>query len=472
MDKVACRYDATSGHSQDQGTDYTYRSSLRVHDDLLSRIRSLLASRNDQSPSKTPLPTPDYTLISPGVEENVWSSSLTVPSYFDLRIAKTVIYPPDGVEERRVRGDQFGKPAELSETSGTDSATNDSVRLDLEQGRSVTLNPKDMAVVNQGFLANTLGRGRRKPNDSAVATNANGSVPTKPQSHHEVQDPRSVLRTVLPDDHRLTEARLRPSVQHVPGSYKSEINYSVDSEKPDPIQSSAIVDLPNDDGPWWSVAAATYAEPRSETTKPGFATRELIAPITTPSRKSSLRSTGSAASVRLQRQHGLARSSAEPLISNEQLPPPDSFSLDHADDHNEEQSLLQPLANISKAVEKEQPKLPVEKQSTSPVSALAVTPDGPQLSELLARLPPLKPEVIAGFKGHHLTATVERNSPRAPLNPNSVLEHESERPSRNNNPGGLARQPVSYFTSRPLTSILAHRTLYYSPCSHSPPRIS
>lgn len=471
MDKVARRYDATSAHSQDQGTEHSYRSSLHVHDDLSTRIRSLLASRNDQYPSKTPLTTPYYTLISQGVEENVWSSSLAGSSYFDICIAKTVNNSPDGVEKRRIRGEELGKPADLSETSGTDSATHDFVRLDLEQGRSVTLNPEDMAVINQGFLASTLGRGRRKPNDPAVATSANGSVPTKPQSHHEAQGPRFVLRTVLPDDPRLTEARLRPSVQHVPGSYKSEMNYSVDSEKPDSNQCSAIVDLPFDDGPQGPVTAAIYAEPRSETTKPGFATRELIAPMTTPSRKSSLRSTRSAASVRSHRQHGLPRSSAEPLIPNEQLPPPDTFSLDTADDDNEEQSLLQPLPDISKAVEKEQTKPPVGKQSTSPVSALAVVADGPPLSELLARLPPLKPEVIAEFMGHHLTAVVERNSPRAPLNPDSVLNHESERPTKSDSPGGLARQLVSCFTSGPLTSILAYRTLYYSPCSHSPPRI-
>lgn len=127
---------------------------------------------------------------------------------------------------------------------------------------------KDMAVLNRGIGRNILGRDRRESNDPAMTTNPRPSVPTRPQSHHQAPGPRFVSGTVLPDNPRLTEARLRPSVHHVPGSYRSEMNYGVDSEKTDPDQSSAVVGLSVDDGPQWPVSATVYADHQAEITEP------------------------------------------------------------------------------------------------------------------------------------------------------------------------------------------------------------
>ena len=138
MDSVARRSEATPGHPQDQTIEPNCKPSLHVHDDLLSRIRSLLASRNQQYPLKTPLATPDYTLISQGVNENDSSSFHTTPSYFDLSVANTAGSPSDGGEKRRVFGKLFEEPVARSRASGADSATDNPNRLDLEQSPSVS----------------------------------------------------------------------------------------------------------------------------------------------------------------------------------------------------------------------------------------------------------------------------------------------------------------------------------------------
>ena len=264
-------------------------------------------------------------------------------------------------------------------------------------------------------------------------------MPAMPQSYHQAHGPRFAFRSVLPDSPRLTEARLRPSVHHVPGSYRSEMNYGVDSEKTDPNQSSPVVGLSVDDGPQWPISAAVYTETQPGITETKRTGKEWMGSRTTPTRTSSLRSTASASSLSSSRQHGLKRSSAEPLISKEELPSPDTFTLDQVDNHKEEQPLLQPLPTINDLVEGKQSKIFVEKQPKLPVSALPVPADGPHLSELLAQLPPLTQEVIDEFRGHQLTAVVERNPKK--LEP--TYRHGSEPLSKRSSPGGSDRQSVS-----------------------------
>lgn len=221
------------------------------------------------------------------------------------------------------------------------------------------------------------------------------------------------------------------------------MNYGVDSEITGPNQSSALVGLSVEDGPQWPISGPVYAEHQSETTRPKHVIKELMDSRATPSRKSSLRSIGSTGPVRLYRQSGLERSSAEPLISSEQLPLPDTFSLDHAEEHNEEQPLLQPLSNTGDLIKQEKPESSVQKQPTPPVSALSVIADGPRLSELLAELPPVKQEVVDSCKGHHLTAVVERDTQTVPLNPESLFSYESKRPNNRGSPEGSIRHSVS-----------------------------
>jgi hypothetical protein len=443
MDSVARRYEATPGHSQDQRIESKNNSFLRVHDDLLTRIRTLLASRNGQNPPKTPLATPDYTLILQGVDGNASSSSHTSPSYFDFGTSNTV-RSPDGVEKKRVSGKDFEQPVRTLEASSADSATDSSKGPDFDQTPRASLSSEDMAAIDEGFRSNTLGRGRRKSNDPRMTTNVHATVSAGPQSHHQGHGQRFVLRTVLPDDYRLTEERLRPSVHHVPGSYRSEINYGVDSDETDLDQPSAVVGLSADDGRQWPISVAVSADHQLDITEAKHATRDLTGSRTIPRRKSSLRSTGSAATVRLHRQSGLERSSAEPLVSKEHLPLPDTFSLDHADEQKEERSLFQPLSHTSNLVDKETSKPFVEKQPTPPVSALPVIADGSRLSELLAELPPIKQEVVDEFKGHHLTAVFEQNTKTVPLNPESLFGHESEWANRSSSPGVPVRHSVSH----------------------------
>lgn len=442
MDLVARRYEATPCHSQDQRVESKIHSSLHVHDDLLTRIRTLLASRNSQDPPKTPLATPDYTLILQGVDENASRSSYTTPLYFDFGTSNTV-RSPDGVEKRRVSGKDFEQPVCKLEACSVDRATDYSKDSDFNPIPSASLSPEALAAPSEGFRSDTLGRRRRKSNDLRMTTNLHPTVSTGPQNHHQGHGPRSVLRTICPDDYRLTEERLRPSVHHVPGSYRSEVNYGVDSDEINLDQPSAVVGLSIDDGRQWPISAAVSEEHQPEVTEAKHATRDLTGSRTIPRRKSSLRSKGSAATVRLYRQNGLERSSGEPLIANEQLPLPDTFSLDDADERNKEHSFLQPLPRTSNLVHKETSETSEERQPTPPVSALPVIADGSRLSELLAELPPITQEVVNEFKGHHLTAVFEQNTKTVPLDPESLFGHESEWPNRSSSPGDSVRQFVS-----------------------------
>ena len=420
-----------------------YNSSLRIHNDLLARIGPLLSSRNDQYPPETILATPDYALISQSLEENNSAPSNTALLHFDFGFPNTARPLPDGIEKRRHFGKRFEELVETSEASGV---TNDSDCLDLDQSNSVRLSPNDMATIDQGLGDSTIGREGRYTNNPPMPTNTPESFSTNPQGRSQLNSLRFVLRRVFPDNPRQTELRPRPSVYHVPGSYKSEVNYSVHSGQGDPSQSSAVVGLSVHDDPQWAIPAAVYVDRQHEITEPKQGSKDLISYKSTPSRKSSLRSTGSAASARLHRYHGLGRSSTEPLISNEQLPPPHTFSSDQSGDHNEGEALLQPLPGIKNPVEIEKSTSSVKKHPTPPVSALAVIADGPRVSELLAQLPPLKKEVIDDFNGHHLTAVVKRNTQKVPLKSESFSSLVSERPNISNSPGDFVTSSVSSFT--------------------------
>ncbi|KAI9877618.1 MAG: hypothetical protein M1830_003296 [Pleopsidium flavum] len=397
MERVARRYDATSSHLQDRRTGTHYATSLGIDNDILSRIRSLLASRNDQHPPRTPLPTPDYSFHPRGFDENTSSYFHTGTVKFDLSNPKTVAnLARNEFMKTSMVVKHFDEPAGQSEASSKNKAT----KL---------------------------------------------SVPAKNWSHQQIHVPRFFLRTLPPANPQLIEARLRPSIHHVPGSYRSELDHTLDGEivtaPHSPLEDALFV---NDKAKSVSQTSSGNAYESELLGKyqngamgPKHAPTRSMDSRSILSQRSSLRTTRSAASVGSHHHRLLLKPSADSMTCSSQIPNLLTSGFDHGYDHEEKQPLLQSFPAFAGPGDDGQLNQSLEEQAmTAPVVA-----DGPKLSHLLSQLPPLKQGTVDGFKGHHLTAMLEVSTNEVSSTAKPSIEHGSEQSGPASDQGPLARQP-------------------------------
>jgi len=454
MEKVARRYEATSSHLQDQRAGSNYTASLRIDDDILTRIRSLLASRNHQHSPRTPLPTPDYSSYPRGVDENTSSYFHSGTANFDFSSAKTVAkLARNGSRKTSMVVKQFDGPAGQSEASSTGSFRRHPSDPGLDMDRSVSAGVESLGTtsgLDQKALGNNLGRGHQRSVDPAVIRPTKLSVPAKNQGYQQLRFPRFLLRTVPPANPQLTEARLRPSIHHVPGSYRSELDHNVDGEIVMPSHSPLGDALSvNDDARSVSQVSGeiTYVpelpvEDQHGTMEPKHASIRSMDSRSVLSRKSSLRTTRSAASIGPVHHHILHNPSADPMTSSSPVPPLLTSELDHGNDDGDEQPLLQSFPAFYGPGDNEQLKPSLEEQPTASTAAPPVDAEGPQLLDLLSQLPPLKQSTVDDFKGHHLTTTSEASTLEVPSTAKPSFEYRSEQSGNSNSLGGSARHSL------------------------------
>ncbi|MCJ1281027.1 hypothetical protein MMC26_000345 [Xylographa opegraphella] len=189
----------------------------QTNEDLLTRIRSLLLSRNGHYPPRTPYSSPQFAFSPEQVDKNstFFDPNIDSPKFkVDRIIAKLaqLVTEPEAMVVK-VHDPAVG----LLENTLMEGHRRPPSLPDLyDKGRSSsdnTIMPMEITV-DQKSPGAALGRD---------ILNQTGAQTDSRKSAYGTRIPRYILRTVNPSSVEKTEVRLRPGPQHVPGSYRSEI---------------------------------------------------------------------------------------------------------------------------------------------------------------------------------------------------------------------------------------------------------
>ena len=187
---------------------------------LRDRVRSLLASRNERNPPRTPCSSPDREFLPRLSEENLSTPSFS--SAADLKVNATLTWDKLSYYEDRSSSmgiTKFDGPAgQLPQDSNELLSRRSSQPSMYAERKSSDEWPRPLETpgLNQRSQGDVLGM---KASVSTVKTKAN---PYASKKSTESKIPRFHLRTVPPAVN--VNKTKRPGAQHVPGSYQSEVN--------------------------------------------------------------------------------------------------------------------------------------------------------------------------------------------------------------------------------------------------------
>ncbi|MCJ1403143.1 hypothetical protein MMC11_006366, partial [Xylographa trunciseda] len=226
MDRAARWPEQLSLTSEDDGLLVGSPAISRTNEDLLTRIRSLLLSRNGHYPPRTPYSSPQFA-FSPQEADNNKTGFLD-PNFdapqlnVDNIVAKLAHL---GTEHHAMVIKVYGRAPGVLEDTVMEGRRRPPSLPDLQDhghsGIDDTIKSMN-STVDQKTLGTTLGRDPLSNSGAQTDTRKTG---------HGTRIPRYVLRTVTPSSVEKTEERLRPGPQHVPGSYRSEVEPAL-SPKP------------------------------------------------------------------------------------------------------------------------------------------------------------------------------------------------------------------------------------------------
>ena len=423
MDQVARWNDATSSSGRRQSISVHYDPSSAIDIDLLTRIRSLLISRNDHYPPKTPYPSPDNSIASHYSDKNR-------SSYF-----------PDNSETLGLNTFKiFAKLARLDSqkssmiTKGVDRLVGQMENPNLSGRRKCPSQPdmrSDLSTSVDGAAPQVLsgldyktvsphvGREHRKSPELKVVIK-----PTPPKQAYGSRIPRYLLKTIPPASPQAVSDQLRPEVPHVLGSFSTVISPSSTSpsrmlDDGPPAMSSNTLNSPLQPE---SIASVTknpsapldeekihslLGQPSIESTYSKFL-------HSSPS-KATLRSYASASQLEnrlgASAQEDDAALLAQPLLKSN-LRRRDSESdisrvpLSATGEYHglRDVSLSQPMLIQAPRLEHV-----IDGSERLKHTGSVLSLKGPQISNLLAQLPPVRQVIVGDFDGQHLVA---KSAPR------------------------------------------------------------
>ncbi|MCJ1350284.1 MAG: hypothetical protein MMC33_000265 [Icmadophila ericetorum] len=223
MAESARRHQHLSDHSLHTSLSFEEQTSLSLDQDLLARKRLLLLSRNGHFPPTTPTSSPDFAFPSYNIAGNSVKQSEKAARAYHLNLDKSITKLAKSSPKRSamvVRN--FDGPA-----GQVDDPTVGGLRRPPSQPGMETGKKPDDGYSNlqadSGFNQRTLGQyaGQNSPTPTKPAE----PLPQMPlKARIDPWGPQYVLRTIDPTTRHSEDVRLRPNPQHVPGSYRSEIN--------------------------------------------------------------------------------------------------------------------------------------------------------------------------------------------------------------------------------------------------------
>ena len=212
MEKVARRTDAPLVPERGLTT------SSAVDADLRDRVRSLLISRNRKYPPRTPCNTPDYNYQARHPDENQLGLSSALPQNYTFSPAQAIAKLTRLKYEASDMGaTRFDGPAGQIGADDADTSLRRPTQPNRQNGRGSTVEghrSHASSGLNQRSQVDVLGR--EAFIDNLKRTNSGTS-----KASTATRKPRFHLRTVPPafDVNKVT----RPTPLHVPGSYESEV---------------------------------------------------------------------------------------------------------------------------------------------------------------------------------------------------------------------------------------------------------
>ena len=212
MEKVARRIDAPLVPERGLTT------SSVVDADLRDRIRSLLISRNRQTPPKTPTSTPDYSYQIRNPDENHLDLPPIPPQTYRFSPAQAITKLARLTHEPSDMGaTRFDGPAGQIDDDGVAISPRRPSQPNRQDDRNSTVEgprSQNMSGLNQRSHADILGREASFIDELQRAKSSASKTSTK------TRIPRFHLRTVPPAVD--VNKTVRPNPSHVPGSYRSE----------------------------------------------------------------------------------------------------------------------------------------------------------------------------------------------------------------------------------------------------------
>ena len=215
--------------------------SPTVDANLRDRIRSLLISRNRQQPPRTPCPSPDYSYLPRSPEEKSFSNSPARAKRYKFSpsqaIARLVHLE---YEELDMGATRFDGPAGQIEKDDADVASRRPSQPNMEEARNTRAEPawsRPTSGLDHRAQQNVLGRESLIPT-SPKLERAKSSASKKA---NKSRLPRFYLRTVPPATD--VNRSVRPKPQHIPGSYRSEVDTKKDVSSR--VDTPLIDDLPD-----------------------------------------------------------------------------------------------------------------------------------------------------------------------------------------------------------------------------------
>lgn len=423
MEEVARRHEAPLKHSRDTRAGTFNTSSFKTDQDLLTRIRSLLVARNEQYPPKTPPPSPDHSFSPSNIYDRTAGYFPENAGVITFNSVKTIAKLAHAkARESSMVSTTFDGPAGQLEDPYTDGVRRHPSHPNMHRERSSSMDQtasQASSGLNQRVLGGHIGRDYRTVVDSTMTPiSPTAALPQKAlqKARHDSQVPAFVLRTVRPATPQLTEKRLRPGPQHVPGSYMSEIDRSIDPRSVVAAPSgSEYGSMPED-----SSALAPQLYHGSHAVLPHGAVNALIKTISldpaAPANRS-VRSMLSRPSLRerlsngtlssrtsvKQAHHLLLKPSADQFTPSMPIEPLLTSGIDHMHEHDVSEAPLNGSAGRQSGerpgeLEPESKKL--KNQIVHPQNAglresneTFLAPNGPPLCEILTDLSPLGQEV-------------------------------------------------------------------------------
>ena len=217
MEQSARWHEASLFPEHNQGS-----ANLQLDVDLQERIRSLLLSRNEKRPPKTPSPTPDNAYLSRFPDRIPIGNSLAPPRTYSFNPAKTVARLETINSLNQAMGaTRFDGPAGLFDEGKATQRRRYSTNPDLQSDRISMVEERRLSTVS-GVNHNTQGDllGRKL----SASDGLNRPKSSSPKRLAKSQTPQIcyTLRTVAPNSPKTNNKRVRPIVTPGPRSFRLE----------------------------------------------------------------------------------------------------------------------------------------------------------------------------------------------------------------------------------------------------------
>ena len=216
MEQIARRKEASPTTRQRRSLQ-----GLPLEVDLRDRIRSLLLSRNEKRPPKTPCPTPDYVYLARHLDQLPTGNYIAPPrnqSFSPERAVEELFRYQSLYQE--MGATRFDGPAGQFQTDGTLKTRRSLSHPNNQDGSDTSVDRRSISHLSglnfnaQPFTAGKPFAGEGNLNRSKLPTRSRGKA-LEPKITY-------TLRTVPPKPSIASEDRPQLSHQHIPGSFRSE----------------------------------------------------------------------------------------------------------------------------------------------------------------------------------------------------------------------------------------------------------